>query len=480
MKVYDKKNSIKFNRSKIGILGLAAMLALPTVNVFGRAAISGGYKFFDASNEDSIPLLISQTGMYKNILTKEINTDVVPFEVNAPLWTDGAYKERFVAIPAGTSIIYSDTGETYVYPDRAFVIKNFSVDTIPGNASSRILWETRFSEIRVVNGIAKTYLFSYRWKQDQSDADLVVYEGETALVRVWKNGLSGRSSMKKWIFPGRVQCAACHRVGVNGSVGGRTVLAFFTAQLNKPLSKNPSVNQLDHLFDIGILKTADGKRPDFTKAVKWANLADTNASLDLRARSYIAANCSGCHGTTGIKDGATPFVTLDYDFHTMVPKMDFVTKKLTYPFPALDSAGLVVPGHPERSVIIYRQMMRNQEPGSFTPEKMAMPWLGSYEPDTNAIKMLSAWITSMPSSSGIRNIVKSNNDHSLIRIHGQILEMPISYEGKANSKYALVALNGKKTNLIRMQPGIFRIENKTENGIHFLVVNNRIVLKFNL
>jgi hypothetical protein len=87
--------------------------------------------------------------MYKNMLTKEINADVIPFEVNTPLWTDGAFKERYIAVPPGTAVIYDDTADIYAYPDRAMVIKNFSVDTIPGNIASRILFETRFSGVRL-------------------------------------------------------------------------------------------------------------------------------------------------------------------------------------------------------------------------------------------------------------------------------------------------------------------------------------------
>lgn len=59
--------------------------------------------------------------------------------------TDGAIKQRYIAVPAGQSFVYDDTTDTYGYPDHAVVMKNFSVDTIPGNPASRILFETRFS-----------------------------------------------------------------------------------------------------------------------------------------------------------------------------------------------------------------------------------------------------------------------------------------------------------------------------------------------
>lgn len=156
------------------------------------------------------------TGMYKNILAKEISPDITPFEVNAPLWTDGAVKQRYIAVPAGKSVVYDDTSDIYAYPDGAMPIKNFSVDTIPGNAASRILFETRFSGVKIVAGQPKWYLWSYRWRLDQTDADLVSDTGENATVRVWRNGLNQPAYNKNWRFPGKLQCAACHRIQGSG------------------------------------------------------------------------------------------------------------------------------------------------------------------------------------------------------------------------------------------------------------------------
>ncbi len=459
------RNITRYTAILAGLTGFA-VLAVP-------ASVQAGFNFFNPAIRDSIPKLISGTGMYANLAAKQISPDVTPFEVNAPLWTDGAIKQRYVAVPAGQAVVYDDTADTYGYPDHAMVIKNFSVDTIPGNPASRILFETRFSGVRIVGGKEKWYLWSYHWRLDQTDADLVVDSGENATVRVFRNGLDKTPFMKKWRFPGTLQCAACHRVQ---AAGGRTVLAFFTAQLNKPLDATPAVNQLTRLFDIGILKTKDGSRPDFTKAPKWAHWDDANASLELRARSYIAANCSGCHGARGIATNATLDVTLNYDYHDMKPHMDFVTKKLLGTFP-LDSAGLIVPGRPDRSVLLYRQKMRNQKDLDFTAERMAMPPLGSFEPDTNAINVISAWITSL-GNTGIHGATGRMASAPFYRVHGRILESAGSgTNGAVNgTEQALVLmdLKGARIPLTRIRPGVYRIEAPDIHGIHFLVVDGSI------
>ena len=129
-------------------LTLYGTLALYAFAARGNAE---AFDFFDASIADSIPKLISGTGFYADMKTKQISADVTPFEVNAPLWTDGAVKGRFIAVPPGASVVYNDTADTYGYPDRAMIIKNFAVD-IPGDVNSRILVETRFSGIRKIAG----------------------------------------------------------------------------------------------------------------------------------------------------------------------------------------------------------------------------------------------------------------------------------------------------------------------------------------
>ncbi|MEO7424635.1 MAG: hypothetical protein ABI036_05565 [Fibrobacteria bacterium] len=429
-----------------------------------------GFNFFNPAVPDSIPKLISATGMFKNMATKEISPGVTPFEVNAPLWTDGAIKQRYIALPTGTAVIYDDTSDIYSYPDRAMVIKNFSVDTIPDNPASRILFETRFSGVRIVSGKEKWYLWTYRWRLDQTDADLVPDSGMNATVRVYRNGLDQAPFLKKWRFPGTFQCAACHRIQ---PTGGRAVLAFFTAQLNKPLSTAPTVNQLTRLFDLGVLKSKDGTRPDFAKSPQWAHWDDASASLELRARSYIAANCSGCHGTRGIATNAAPGITLNYDFHSMKPQMDFVTKKLVTLFP-LDSAGLVVPGRPDRSVLIYRQKMRNQKNLNFTAEGMAMPPLGSFEPDTNAINMESQWILSL-AASGIRDLHAGTSSGPHFRVQGKYLQ---AAEGGAplapGLQVELLDLFGRRIPMTAIRTGLYRIEKPGITGIHFLRVSGKI------
>lgn len=441
-------------------LALALSTLVPSPS---RAA----YKFFNPASRDSIPAVISGTGMYKDIKAKILSEDVLYFEVNAPLWTDGAAKSRYIVVPPGTSILYNDTADTYGYPDGAMVMKNFALDTVAGDPRTRILVETRFTALRKSGGQDKWYLFTYRWRRDQSDADLVSANGEAMTVRVFNQGLAGPATNKKWLYPSVPQCAACHR---NSAKPGRVVLAFFTAQLNRPLAQDPSVNQLTRFFDVGLLR---GVRPDLSRSPRWARYDESSASLELRSRSYLAANCSGCHGEAGIRSGATPNVTLDFDYHDLRVRTDLFTKKLFGGFP-VDSPGVVVPGRPDRSVVIFRQATRNQKEGDFALNRFSMPPLGSYEPDTAALKVMTAWIQGMRGVPVHREGAKSGDVYS---VRGGRIQLPARLVESAATP-VLVDFRGRQVSLVPEGEGVWRIGRDARPGLHILLVEGRSAHRF--
>ncbi len=118
-------------------------------------------------------------------------TGLIPYSVNAELWSDGATKERFIAIPGDGKIEY----ETVTYPqpapgsmpgwrfpDGTVLVKTFFLETEPGNPASKRRLETRLlarSSLRgteeygdqVWNG------YTYIWNDDQTDAELADAKG---------------------------------------------------------------------------------------------------------------------------------------------------------------------------------------------------------------------------------------------------------------------------------------------------------------
>ena len=402
---------------------------------------SAAFKYWDPTDTAAVPKFLSQMGMYQDSTIKslpaskkKLDTNIFHFEVNSALWSDAAHKTRWVLLKnrnlanGAGSIKYDEKNDYWGYPDSAILIKQFAIDTNGLDTNSRVLWETRFlvnkKEAIDEKGTLsdRWYGFSYKWRKNQQDADLVnITRGMDDSIRVWPNGTgAGKTSMmKKWHFPSTYQCEQCHRVNSaeKDSAHGRAVLGFFTAQLNRAHPDQPTLNQLEYFFTKKVLT---GTKSNWNAATTphWRSIDDNTASADVRARSYIAANCSGCHGRRGIETGAAMGIDLNYDFHTMEAKMDFRNRVLSWPFgldtlppyfyPKNDSANvdhvdslpiepaLVVPGYPEKSIILFRQKSRNTEPGNYDVIRNQMPPLGSFEPNTQAITVMTQWIKEMP------------------------------------------------------------------------------------
>ncbi len=292
------------------------------------------FHYFDPANPANAPALLSQTGIYADIQTKSMDTAAKYFEVNAPLWSDGAVKKRWIILKPGRSIPYDDTADFFNYPDSAVFVKNFSLIRAPGDT---VYWETRLLIKKQGSGSTPTdwYGFSYRWNAAQSDANLVP-PGQGLDTFFFATDSHGHRAYRKWRFPSQGNCNSCHIVrGDQGASGqtiyGRGVLGFFPAQLKRPSAKTAGSDQVIDLFNQGVFT---GTRPTAAELARRfrgmheplaasLSAAQRYAAIDTMARSYIAANCSGCHGARGNALHATGEVVLNYDFQKLKPQMDF-------------------------------------------------------------------------------------------------------------------------------------------------------------
>ena len=70
------------------------------------------------------PKLLSQTGAFRDLAQLTPDPALVPYSVNTPLWSDGAVKTRWMALPAGTTIHFAPNGE-WTFPRRHRVCEKF-------------------------------------------------------------------------------------------------------------------------------------------------------------------------------------------------------------------------------------------------------------------------------------------------------------------------------------------------------------------
>lgn len=402
------------------LLGLALLFFTPS---------SGAFHFFDPANRSEVPALLSQTGIYSDISAKVTDTALKYFEINSALWSDGAAKKRWVILPPGRQIPYVDSTDLFAYPDSTVFVKAFLLERVEGDPGSLMYWETRLLMNRKDSEGKNTwYGFSYRWNAEATEAALVDPDAGLDTVFFYHpNGPAGPQSYKKWRYPNQFECAVCH--------ASRHVLGFLPAQLKRPAPSQPSLNQVQALFNQGVFS---GTVPDAERlSRRWKGMHEPISPgltpeerfkvIDTLARSYIGANCSGCHGDRGLADAVAP-AHANFDFHKLTPAMAFAnvaTNTLDleseddtrphllgrrYYIEAAVQAGLdtsagapwnmarpaepaepnlLYPGHPSFSTLLFRQMLRR---GAWRDSSLTRQYLlDSGDPDG-----WMAWIFSQP------------------------------------------------------------------------------------
>jgi hypothetical protein len=358
----------------------AAGIALMALPGFAGADV----QFFNPENGVPGTGLLSQTGIYStlNATTKTPDTAMKYFEVNAALWSDGAHKARWIILPPGTHVTYVDSADYFDYPDGAIFVKNFYLDSVGSDTTTRKYWETRL----LVNkedpqGNDAWYGFSYKWNKAGDNASYAGFEGLDTAMNYYPKGLAQGMSYRKWSFPGRNACLRCHRTGTTTENGhsfmARGVLGFFPAQLKRPASGRPAIHQIDSLFKVGVFT---GTPPtDSMKRIRFKSIGDfipagdpdlRFRTIDTIARSYIAGNCSGCHGTRNITvSGSAPY-EFNYDFHRLKPVIEFgsrITGNLQVEFLAADTTNIravVEDGGRSKYLLAVRASGLPMSPGS--------------------------------------------------------------------------------------------------------------------
>lgn len=244
-----------------------------------------------------LPSLLSETGCYADLLAKTPAPGLVAFDINSTLWTDGAFKRRFVALPPDTTIGFTDTG-AWDMPLGTIMMKEFILEAVEGDESSRFVMETRFM-VRVTATRWRGY--SFQWNSEGTDAELLsgenVHEYEVTMS-------DGGTRMHAHLFPSRTQCLRCHSARAGG------VLGPSTAQMNRDFDYGGVVdNQLRSFEHAGMfserLPGPVGLMPVLPDPT------DETATVEARARSWLHANCAHCHQPEGSAVSSTLFIHWD-------------------------------------------------------------------------------------------------------------------------------------------------------------------------
>lgn len=315
----------------------------------------------------SPPALLSQTGAFTNLATLAPAPGLIPFEVNSPLWSDGAHKTRWLALPTNTFITFATNGE-WSFPAGTVFVKNFDLSINETNPALRRRLETRLLA-RDTNGYV--YGATYKWRPDLSDADIVLTSTNADITITTATG----TRTQTWFYPGRQDCLRCHTRPAGG------VLGVKTRQLNGDFTyaaTGVTDNQIRAWNHVGLFSSpvSDAAIPGFTQLVP---VTDTIATVEFRSRSYLDANCSHCHRPGGAN------ARFDARIDTPLASQGLINGTALN---ALGIAGakILVPGETNRSVLFLRDSALGA---------IQMPPLAKNVVDADAMAVLAQWINSL-------------------------------------------------------------------------------------
>jgi hypothetical protein len=310
------------------------------VGLSSRSSISGcGFSV------SAPPATLSQTGCFSLATPNKpvAHAGLVPYDIVSPLWSDGALKRRWIGLPDGQSMTLAGNG-SWSAPAGTILVKQFDIETTPGNPATRRPIETRFL---INDATAGLQGFSYRWNTAGTDATLQPADSAQTITWSLDNGAA-----HPHVYPSRQHCISCHYPSMGPILGLRP------EQLQRWMDYDGVIaQQLPTLAALGV-----GPNSSTQPLVSPHEPSETP---ERRMRGYMAANCQHCHNPQyiSIKD-----------------------LRYTTPLSQTRLCEVIVPGDPSSSILYQKVTTR---PG--------MPPLGTVVVDPLAQQLLGSWISGMSS-----------------------------------------------------------------------------------
>lgn len=331
-------------------------LLLGAVAIFAAALLGRPGGVNDAAiTGQGFPAHISDYGFFVDLKTRTPAPRLMRYDLETPLFSDYAEKERYIYVPAGKQARY-DPDKAFDLPVGAALVKTFGyhIDGAFKPLETRVLLHRAEGWVPI----------PYVWNADGTDAD-VRRAGTRIPVRFADS--AGEAHAISYAVPNQNQCKDCH--GLAGRVVPIGVKARY---LNHG-------GQLEAMLSAGML---DRLPADAPRVARWN---DAGASLDARARAYLEINCAHCHNPQGAASNSGLFLEL--------ARSDAEARGIgKRPVAAGRGAGTrdfdIVPGDADASILTFR--MESTDPG------IAMPELGRATVHKEGVALIREWIDSMP------------------------------------------------------------------------------------
>ncbi|MBK9032289.1 MAG: hypothetical protein IPL61_13415 [Myxococcales bacterium] len=376
-------------------LGLAALAVAVTVGCGGDDG-GGGVDLSQPVHVDvtaSPPTTLSAYNLFAwdpatGTTFNPTDDRVVAYDLNAPLFSDYAQKQRAVYLPAGAAATF-DPELVFDLPVGSVLLKNFAfpADLRAPTVGVRLI-ETRLL-VRYPDGWRP---LPYVWNDDQTDAELAPAGDVQVISFVDDDGLPRTSN---YLVPQKNQCETCHARKASPTAAPAIVpIGVKARHLNRTYPYGGAVgtvNQLDRLGALGMLTGAPPTASipaayDLRVLDAGGVAAIPPADLDQAARSYLDINCAHCHDPNAVQ-GITSQLFLGHD-NVDLFRLGYCKR------PGSAGAGTggfafdIVPGDPDTSILYFR--LSTEEVGAM------MPLLGRSLTHTKGAALIHAWIAAMP------------------------------------------------------------------------------------
>lgn len=310
---------------------------------------------------------LSDYGFFNGNL-KDLNArdDLINYDLASSLFTDYALKDRFIYLPQGSQIEFTDHGPLH-FPDSTIIIKNFAYINPMGE---KIRIETRLLAKDPKDHQWK--VMNYLWNDEQTEAYRHIRGAKLPITLLDDKGEEKKTT---YLVPNTNDCKRCH---INESkiipIGPKARNLNFTR-------RGHSHNQLAEWDAKGYI-TGLPALHNVAALPIWTDVQ--KHTLQERARAYLDINCAHCH----VQGGDAYNTGLFLDYEETDPTRLGVGKM---PVSAGNGAGGldfdIIPGDPDNSILYYR--MNSAEAGT------AMPELGRTIIHTEAVETIREWIKEM-------------------------------------------------------------------------------------
>lgn len=346
-------NAQRFRTFTLAHHGLHAGLAL-----FAAATVAAAPPAAADPAGSAPPRFLSETGLFVAGSTHTVAPGVLSFSPQYPLWSDGATKRRWIALPGGAAID-ATRPDAWEFPVGTRLWKEFALG--------------RRVETRMVDRLADgSWRFAvYVWKDDGSDAELAPPDGIRALpVTGAPNG--------RYRIPSQTDCRACHEGAAVPVLGFSALQLSADRDPRAPHAEAPAAGDVDlrALVDRGLLRNLPAALIDEPPRIAAAS-AEERAAL-----GYLHGNCGHCHNDPRESGAGVPVELLLAQYVARPDSADAVRRSLT------GTQSRFRPAHDRRTerAELMTMRMRSRDP------RVQMPPLGTQIPDSRSLALIERWI----------------------------------------------------------------------------------------